>query len=157
MSIDVSLAKRNEGVQYPFEENLSLGTIPYEMGDIHTIGETAVEGTAMGADGKILLNGSKLCCCHRYVTAVRNRLNVNTDLISLNFSQMVSRRKIQMIIRFSPSGSIWRKWCRIVSCCNCQRSICAWKHAGDCVRSVGSTAIMPIAIATLKLVVLSVF
>ena len=38
MSIDVSLAKRNEGVQYPFEENLSLGTIPYEMGDIHTIG-----------------------------------------------------------------------------------------------------------------------
>ena len=28
------------------------------MGDIHTTGETAVEGTAMGADGKILLNGS---------------------------------------------------------------------------------------------------
>ena len=58
MSIDVSLAKRNEGIPYPFSENLSIGTIPYEMGDIRTKGETAVNGTAMGADGKILLQGS---------------------------------------------------------------------------------------------------
>ena len=67
MSIDVSLAKRNEGIQYPFEESLSLGTIQYEMGDIHTEGDTEVSGTVMGVDGKILLEGridvllSQLC------------------------------------------------------------------------------------------------
>ncbi len=58
MSIDVSLAKRNEGIPYPFSEALTLGTIPFEMGDIHTVGETRIDGTAMGADKKVLLEGT---------------------------------------------------------------------------------------------------
>ena len=67
MSIDVSLAKRNEGIAYPFSETILLGTIPYELGDISTVGETQISGTAIGVDRKILLEGkirvmlSQLC------------------------------------------------------------------------------------------------
>ncbi|MBP3372181.1 MAG: DUF177 domain-containing protein [Clostridia bacterium] len=57
MSIDVSLALKNEGVQYPFSEKLELGVIECMYGNFETEGATAVSGTLVAMEGEIYLEG----------------------------------------------------------------------------------------------------
>jgi uncharacterized protein len=57
MSIDVSHALKNQGVSYPFCEELALGVISYDTGDLRTEGLTRVKGTLTAMDAKVLVRG----------------------------------------------------------------------------------------------------
>ncbi len=57
MSIDVSLALKNEGVQYPFSEELTIGVIECVTGDYKTEGAIRVEGMLTAMEGEIYLDG----------------------------------------------------------------------------------------------------
>ena len=79
MSIDVSLALKNEGVQYPFSEDLSLGVIECMNGDFVTEGVSHAEGTLTAMEGEIYLEGElevalvRLCdrCADEYKRSYR--------------------------------------------------------------------------------------
>lgn len=57
MSIDVSRALRNEGIPYPFSEDVDLGTIAYATGDFRTEGVARIEGELTAMDGEIFATG----------------------------------------------------------------------------------------------------